>query len=580
VSDGELLRVGTAAGAEAGDSEAPARARERRASVANALEQLESAGYDTASMSAIAAAASGKRGKKGAKSKAAAGSATEAWMGAVKGCVLLDRLSASELSFVLQSARPMQTSVGDVLFKQGDPLVSGMMFLVASGTYRALQQRHGSMARARDYGPLDNFGSSDLLCHDGSGGRTCSVSVLTPGLVWGIPARVVDLKLRIPPPHSVSGIVGFASSLKLFATLSKERVEQLCRGAVVVKLKEGEVACEEGDAAHSIFAVREGSLTTSERASDFSLTISAPATFGEAALGADEELRRRGATVRAGPNGATLVRWQVSSIEALIGFILQEASGELHNRMLLDKVSCGTRLLAEGLTKDEMDALIDCCVEETFENKQVAVAEGTHDSALYIVKSGTGVVLPAGSSSASTTTADRRQSLSGGGGRKGSLRAADSIQTGSKTKELAVLQRGDAFGEVGLLHVDSPSRAKRKMSVVARGDAPLVTLKLTSSAILETESPARAGLAAWHGELLGHIERTASEGLSGVDAVIVQQLRRRGETGKALLATLEKSSAGKGGGSGGGGQSTEGKGKSKQGGAKPKAKPKKPPTNR
>jgi hypothetical protein len=203
---------------------------------------------------------------------------------------------------------------------------------------------------------------------------------------------------------------------------------------------------------------------------------------------------------------------------------------------------------------------------------------------LYIVKSGTGVVLPAGSSSASTTTANRKDSLTVLGGRKNSLFPTRSRSPAPSAQNeraaVAVLHRGDAFGEVGLLHVDSPSRAKRKMSVVARGDAPLVTLKLTSSAILETESPARAGLAAWHAELLGHIERTASEGLSGVDAVIVQQLRRRGETGKALLATLEKSSAGKGGGSGGGGQSTEGKGKSKQGGAKPKAKPKKPPTNR
>mgnify|MGYP001425121938 CR=1 FL=1 len=63
---------------------------------------------------------------------------TEAWLRAVRECVLLDGLPPAELNYVLASARPIQTREGEALFEQGDSVTSGMIYLVASGKYRAL----------------------------------------------------------------------------------------------------------------------------------------------------------------------------------------------------------------------------------------------------------------------------------------------------------------------------------------------------------------------------------------------------------------------------------------------------------
>ena len=47
----------------------------------------------------------------------------EAWVGAVRRCVLLAHLPEAELNFVRQSARKIQTKESDTLFKQGDSTV-------------------------------------------------------------------------------------------------------------------------------------------------------------------------------------------------------------------------------------------------------------------------------------------------------------------------------------------------------------------------------------------------------------------------------------------------------------------------
>ena len=64
----------------------------------------------------------------------------EAWMSAVRNCVLLEKLSPSELQFVLKTARPIETMQGTTIFDQGDPIISGMLYLIGCGHYRAVVQ--------------------------------------------------------------------------------------------------------------------------------------------------------------------------------------------------------------------------------------------------------------------------------------------------------------------------------------------------------------------------------------------------------------------------------------------------------
>ena len=57
-------------------------------------------------------------------------------------------------------------------------------------------------------------------------------------------------------------------------------------------------------------------------------------------------------TKHAGPAGAILVRWDVSAMEALVGFGLQEESFRMFNRKLLASVHYGERTLTHGMAKE------------------------------------------------------------------------------------------------------------------------------------------------------------------------------------------------------------------------------------
>lgn len=209
------------------------------------------------------------------------------------------------------------------------------LYLIRSGSYRATCT--GAVdgdRKARDYGPLDNFGGCEMLAQ--MGGRKCRVEVLGAGVLWLIPMNSVRVKLRVPPPLQVSGLLEFCATVKLFHSISKERLVQLCRGAVQRSLQPGEAVFSEDDPAREIYALRAGNLHTSQRGTDFSLSMQRPETFGESALFPEDDMRVRRSTVAAGADGATVVMFRVSAIETLIGYELQAASLALFNRKMLE----------------------------------------------------------------------------------------------------------------------------------------------------------------------------------------------------------------------------------------------------
>lgn len=209
------------------------------------------------------------------------------------------------------------------------------LYLIRSGSYRATCTGAADGERkARDYGPLDNFGGCEMLAQ--MGGRKCRVEVLGAGVLWLIPMNSVRVKLRVPPPLQVSGLLEFCATVKLFHSISKERLIQLCRGAAQRNLQPGEAVFSEDDPAREIYALRAGNLHTSQRGTDFSLSMQTPETFGESALFPEDDLRVRRSTVAAGADGATVVMFRVSAIETLIGFELQAASLALFNRKMLE----------------------------------------------------------------------------------------------------------------------------------------------------------------------------------------------------------------------------------------------------
>ena len=333
------------------------------------------------------------------------------WQAAVKSCVLFNGVSAAETKFVQKAAKLLETAVGAKLFSEGD--APSNLYLVHSGAYAAeVASADGGVQKLREYGEGDCFGACELLTQ--MGGRSCTITTIGAGLVWAIPQRVVNVKLKSPPTLP-AGVFEFAKSVALFASLPKDRLQQLCRGAEQLTIKSGETVFCEDEPARTLFAVKQGTLTVESGSSSFLLSMAAPESFGEACLFSDGEHRVRRATVRASEGGATLVRWSAQSIETLVGYALQGSSTKAFNLKMLNQVNVGGRALVEGLGSEEVSALVNAMAERTFGAKEVVAAEGEVDEALFVVKSGEVVV-----------------------------------RRGSK-EELVVLKRGECFGEQALL---------------------------------------------------------------------------------------------------------------------------------
>ena len=434
----------------------------------------------------------------------------EAWYGAVQRCVLLRNLPTNELKFVCQGTRVIKTSPGDVLYEQGD--VPNMMFLVHSGSYAATisTPSSGGSWKARDYGPMDSFGACELLSPDLlARGRACTIRVTTGGIVWGIPKRIVDLKLRAPPLNAVPGLLQFAKKLDLFKPLSENMIIQLCRSAHLKDVNKEDYICKQGDPARSIFTVWKGTAFSSQSQSSFSMTMKPPTTFGESALFYDEALRTRQASVQAGEGGAVVIRWPVNEIETLIGYELHKASEQLYTRKFLSSVRFGTISLFNGLTDDLVTHLMASLRTVTFDVGKTVVAHGNMDESVFIVKSG---------AAKAVMSAEDKARAPGGG-------------------SLATLEKADYFGEAAFLHSGLGAKQhKRRTSMVVHGDSPLVLFAIDVLGLMKFEQ-----LRPWLKEFADWVS-THPPTNTGMDLLIEQKIS---QAGTDLHSLFIKQKAGK-----------------------------------
>ena len=440
------------------------------------------------------------------------------FMVAAKRCVLFRGLKATEIKYVQQTARLFEAKEGTILYKQGD--TPSMCYLVHSGTYLAVIEAegagsggHSSFGRAagsleagsrlaRAFGPLGNFGASELLCQMGD--RTHTVKVVETGFVWGIPQRVVQNKLKIAPRLAdTAEVIQCFEAVAAFRAIRKERLVQLSRAAVLIHVRPGEAVFEQGDMADAVFVVLYGSVSTRETKNSFRLTIKENEFFGESALFPDEDMRTRGTAIcGGGGKGATLIQLPAAGVETLIGFELQQMVSGLADQRLLSKTTYNGRSLADGLSKYEIECIVNAMEVRYWSSKQLVVPDGEADEALFII-------------------------------RKGSA----NVYRSKDKKVLAVLQSGGCFGEQALANTQKKHR--RKMRVQLGDGDVLVTLALTKES-LEQLVAVEPGIARWAEELAASIQASA---IWGVDSSIALEIKRSGLDLDEVL-----SAQGKGGG--------------------------------
>ena len=461
------------------------------------------------------------------------------WLAATKRCVLFEHLSHSETKYVEETARLMPTEPGKALYEVGD--LPSSMYIVLSGRYRASvdkaaddtsfsseyisRQTYTGLRRARDYGPLDNFGAAEMLRPDGDNHlRVCTVTVIEGGFVWVLPQRVVTSKLKIPPlaNKSQKDVLELCGQVRLFRGISKERLMQLARACHFVVFGAHETIFEAGANADEIFVVRSGTVVTPLGQTEGTLTLTQPEAFGESALFPDDEdhdtnSRVRMTSMTAGRDGAELMRIKVSAIETLIGYELQQAAIPLVHRRLLTTAQVSKRTFVEGLRLDEVEHVLSVMEEHTWAPKEVVAPAGAFEEGLFLIKRGTAIV------------------------KKG------------EKHEVARLERGECFGEQALLPPEMMKPHRRRVSVVAAsGDAHLVTLSLTADGLnsllegggdaaftgmrrrvsLQVDGTNEQGIDVWARKLKVDVLNNA---VAGVDCAVVTKIEASGGDIEELL---------------------------------------------
>ena len=441
----------------------------------------------------------------------------EAWAAAVERCVLLRALCPSEIEFVCQATKVVKIKAGETLYKQGD--LPNFLYLVHSGRFDAVvTTKGGGSWKAREYGPCDSFGGCELLSHDMiAHGRVCTITAITNGVLWGIPQRLVELKLRVPPPPragmDLAALSKFTRHLKMLSGLTDEQLVQFNRCAVQIELDENEAVCKEGDLARDVYAMCKGIVYTSQEGSSFSMSMSPPMTFGESAFAYDESMRIRQAKVFAGEDGATLVRWPVNEIETLVGYDLHAACERLFTCKFFEPIICGPRPLVKGLSSDQVGRLVELMTTRTYLSGEVVVADGKMDEELFFIKSG---------------------------------EAGASLDAHAKVAhvvdKLTTLSKCDCFGEQALVLLNEKAAsaakpAKRRIQLMAQGDAPLTAFVLDPKDVQKEPD-----LNVWLSELIVDV---AGDFVAGVDAVV---FKRATDEGTNINEMLTKPKKGKKGG--------------------------------
>ena len=395
--------------------------------------------------------------------------ADKEFLAAAKKSVLLSKKPPEAKAFINRACKLVKTTAGETLYTQDGP--SENFYVVESGRYRAVRTTPDGMEMTlREFGPGETFGSHELLATKSSnvGPRREGIVTVEAGKVWTLSRKNFEQKVKmapVPPPSLVERL----KQISLFSCFNAEQLHLLCRAAHDVKVEKGEKVCIQGEESRHVYALCEGQLKRVVDGDDAGkLILHAPATFGEASLYPvdSERLYEADFTAWAGP--ATLMKFAVADIEALLGFALQDRALTTLNQTMLEHVEIYGEPIMNGLS-DELKTFLSSAIvhEGARQPGEFVVKEGDTDEKLYVIRSGYATI----------STSD--------------------------LGEAGQIGPGQYFGELAL----TGRKHKRRASISVSREGPLQLLSLSVRTLTTSKTK---GLAEWI-ERLDRLAETAEE---------------------------------------------------------------------
>ena len=287
----------------------------------------------------------------------------EAFRTMAKSSVLMRKHPPEAQAYIQRSCKMQKVAAGEVVYQQG--AASDSFYMIETGRFHATQTASDgtSSQLVREFGPGDTFGSHELLSTGGP--RLESVACAAEaGSLWVLPRKVFDAKLKAAPAPGPK-LLERMRQIPLFSSVSNEQLTLICRAAVDLKLEKHELLCTQGDRATHVYGLIDGQLKRVVDDEDDAKTIvKAPRAFGDEGMYPDEEQRQLVATYSAWGGVASVVKFAVADLEALLGFELQARAMRQFNKDMLGQVNLHGAPILDGCDEAQLEWLSGALVHE------------------------------------------------------------------------------------------------------------------------------------------------------------------------------------------------------------------------
>jgi serine/threonine protein phosphatase PrpC/CRP-like cAMP-binding protein len=222
---------------------------------------------------------------------------TEAEMGrirsALSGNFLFASLSDVQRDKAYAAMRRIETGVGDVIYKQGDP--ADGFYVLDAGEYKYTKMEGGSSGKeevthihATEQMPHPTFGELALMY---GGARPATVTCEAPGLLWVIDRKVFKAVIRFggAGSHKHTRALETLKSIDILRSLSGDMLKKLEKGLEEVHFETGEYIVRQGEETASMYLIMEGHVRCTAKSGatgeeELLMELSAGAYFGERSL--------------------------------------------------------------------------------------------------------------------------------------------------------------------------------------------------------------------------------------------------------------------------------------------------------
>ena len=304
---------------------------------------------------------------------------------------LLQPLSTEAKSDLIDRFAPITVVRGTPVIRQGD--VGDCFYVVDSGKYEVTKStgKH-TTPTLHTYGEGGTFGELALLY---SAPRAANVTCSEPGTLWALENQAFraimlskDVSTRLDTTER------FLESVALISDLSATQRAELANHFVTQAWEQGEAIVEMGDAANSLFLIKEGEVSCTQGSGPELVRLKRGEFFGESCLikaTVDGQVPTRAATCTAVTACTTLQLTREAFFTHLAELEVEFATS-FKRKVLSAVVIDGVELISQ-LDFDEQVTLLDALEERVFGPGEDIIMQGAENNTFYIIRTGAVQVL-------------------------------------------------------------------------------------------------------------------------------------------------------------------------------------------